>query len=87
MRKSRQLRIFIAFNVCLVFWHLFQYSLILDAQRHNQQLSAQYKTLCAHKQELGKTWCALRSPQAILEFAQQQSMRPVRLDQIHTVPG
>jgi len=85
MRKSRQMRLFIGFNVCLILVHLFRYSLVLNAQRTNQQLSAQYKALCTQKQELCTTWCALRSPQKIHEFARQQSMRTIRLDQIHTV--
>lgn len=85
MHKSRQIRIFIGFNILLAFVHVYRYSLVLKAQRATQQLVAQHKILITKKQELCKTWCALRSPQAISEFARQQSMRPIRLDQIHTV--
>ena len=86
MHRSRQFHFFILFNICLVFCNLFRYSLVLEAQRKNQQLSAQYKTLVAQQQELSKMLCALRSLQEIAKFAQQKSMHPIRLNQIRTVP-
>lgn len=72
MRISRQVRIFVAFNIALAFWHIFKYSLVLQVQHQNQQLTKEHKKLLAQKQELCKTWCSLRSPQAIHEFARQQ---------------